>query len=70
MLPFALLGIAIVDPSFFSTELVKQRYDTFVTFIPKIVGFAVIVILLEWTLRMLFFIKRGIFGVGTSPSEE
>ncbi|MFH1240489.1 MAG: hypothetical protein V1672_04720 [Candidatus Diapherotrites archaeon] len=63
MLPFALLAIAIVEPSFFTTATSLANVMNFQNHIPQIIGFAVIVILLEWTLRIFVFVKRALFGV-------
>ena len=70
MLPFALLGIAIVDPTFFSIDLVFQRMDTIATFIPQIIRFAVFTILLEWVLRILLALKHAIFGINVKEISE
>ena len=63
MLPFTLLGIAIVEPSFFTNAPSINSVLDFQNHIPQIIGFAVIVILLEWVLRIFVFIKRALFGV-------
>src|SRR3989338_8523209 len=70
MLPFVLLTIAIIDPNFFSIELVKGRIDELVTFVPKIAGFAMIMLMLEWFLRILLFVKRFLFGLGQQEADE
>ena len=69
MLPFALLGIAMIDPSFFSMSLVWQRVDEFMLFLPKIVAFALISIILEWILRIVLFFKRSVFGIKVKKSD-
>lgn len=63
MLPFTLLGIAIVDPSFFTSVPTLNSVLAFQNHIPQIIGFAVIVILLEWVLRIFVFVKRVLFGI-------
>ncbi len=51
MIPFALLGIFIVDPSYFSYELVIQRIDTLPTLFPLVLRYLLFVYMLEIVLR-------------------
>ncbi|MBU3904544.1 MAG: hypothetical protein KJ906_00120 [Nanoarchaeota archaeon] len=51
MIPFALLGIFIVDPSYFSYELVIQRIDVLPSLMPLILRYLLFVYILEITLR-------------------
>lgn len=62
MIPFALLGIAIIDPNFFSTGLLFQRIYSITSFIPQILSYFVFITLLEWILRVILFFKHLAFG--------
>ncbi len=57
LLPLVLLGVFIVDPTFFSIELLYNRISEVSTLGLAIVGFLTFSILLEWTLRILYSIK-------------
>ncbi len=70
LLPFVLLGIAIVDPSFFSIPLVQERVASINVFVGMIVVFVVFAILLEWGLRILLAIKRLLFGFSRKDLEK
>ncbi|MBU0635503.1 hypothetical protein KKE06_00585, partial [Candidatus Micrarchaeota archaeon] len=70
MIPFALLGIAIVEPNFFSLALVEQRIDMVLAILPNIVVYFVFIVLVEWVLRILLHIKHGLFGVSKPKKEE
>ncbi len=70
LLPFALLGIAIVDPSFFSIPLIEARIAAIAIFVEKIFVFVLFAILLEWILRVLLSLKRAIFGFSRKDKEE
>jgi hypothetical protein len=61
MIPFALLGIAIVDPQFFSIDIVGERISSLPPLITRIAGFFVFITLLEWVLRLLLFVKNLFF---------
>jgi len=57
MMPFALLGIFLVDPSFFSWGLFMNRLKTIPSLGWEIPQFFIFSILLEWTLRIFYSIK-------------
>jgi len=65
MLPFALLGIFLVSPSYFEISDIQAKINQ----LPDLVNIAVIYLifltLVEWILRILLNIKRLIF-----PSKE
>jgi hypothetical protein len=54
MIPFALLGIFIVDPSFLSLTLVMERFQLIPTFLDLILRYLLFVVLLEFGLRTLY----------------
>ncbi len=58
MIPFALLGIFIVDSTFFSFDLVYQRIISFPEFIPLIGRYILFVFILETILRGLHGLIR------------
>ncbi len=70
LLPFVLLGIAIVDPSFFSIPLIQERAASISVFVGMIAAFVVFAILLEWALRILLAIKRAFFGFSRKDLEK
>jgi len=67
MLPFAILGIFLVDSSYFSIETVTARINTIPEYINTIVQFLILIILVEWILRFLLFIKRLILPAKEKP---
>jgi hypothetical protein len=60
MLPFTLLGIFIIDPSFFSLEMVLTRIKEVPTFLLAILNYIVFTVALEFTLRLILVIKQKI----------
>jgi hypothetical protein len=60
MLPFALLGIFLVDPTYFTIDLVGERFDQLPNFINIIVQFLFLIIIVEWVLRIVLMIKQKI----------
>ena len=70
MVPLALLGIAIVDPNFFSLEIFFDRISGLGGFIIKIAGYFAFIIMLEWALRILLGIKHLLFGVRQKTPPE
>jgi hypothetical protein len=58
MLPFTLLGIFIIDPSFFSLDLVFTRIKEIPTFLTAILNYVVFTVALEFTLRLIVTIKQ------------
>jgi hypothetical protein len=61
MLPFAILGIFLIDSSYFSMESVTERINTLPENINAIIQFLVLIILVEWILRIALNVKRAIF---------
>jgi len=57
LLPFALLAITLVDPNFFSWDLLQNRLSAFPSLGWEILQFITFSILLEWTLRILYSMK-------------
>ncbi|MFC1697739.1 hypothetical protein ACFL1H_05375 [Nanoarchaeota archaeon] len=62
MLPFALLGVFIVDPTFFSVNLVFERITMIPTLLALLLQFFLFVIILEFILRLGFSIIMFMLG--------
>jgi len=60
MLPFALLGVFLVDPSYFTLELVKCRINELPTYVNAIIQYIFFMMIIEWILRITLIIKRVI----------
>tara|TARA_Y100000310_G_scaffold84897_1_gene81748 strand:+ start:1346 stop:1948 length:603 start_codon:yes stop_codon:yes gene_type:complete len=58
MLPFALLGIFLIDISFFSLESIVAAITTLPTLLDTIVYYLIFAIFIEFLLRILTFIFR------------
>jgi len=63
MLPFAILGIFLIDSSYFSMDTVNERINALM--LPEnvnaIIQFLILIILVEWILRIGLNVKRAIF---------
>ena len=63
LIPFALLGIAIIEPNFFSTDLIQTKLNEVPFFIKEISTYFSFVVVLEWVLRILLSFKFWVFGI-------
>ena len=70
MIPFALLGIFLVNTSLFTLEQFVERLDNFIPFLGKISAFVVFAVGVEAVLRALFLIKRKLLPVAETKIEE
>lgn len=61
MLPFALLGIFLVDPSYFDFDLTLSNISSLPEYIDTFAVFIFFIILIEWILRILLTIRYAIF---------
>ena len=61
MLPFAILGVFLIDSSYFSMETVTERINELPNNINAIVQFLILIILVEWILRTALNVKWLIF---------
>lgn len=61
MLPFAILGIFLVDSSYFSMETVTARINEIPGNINAIIQFIILIIIVEWILRIALNIRYAIF---------
>ncbi len=70
MLPFALLGIFLVNPSYYRFEDIIDRVYSLPEFFTLAIQFILIIILVEWILRILLTIRYAIFPKKSKPSVE
>ena len=66
LVPFALLAISLIDPNFFSIETTIQKLSEVPLLWSQILQFLIFSIALEWILRILYLIKRGV----SKPKEK
>jgi hypothetical protein len=60
LMPFALLAVSLIDPNFFSIEATIQNLSEIPLLWSQILQFLVFSVALEWILRILYLIKKGI----------
>lgn len=60
LIPFALLAISLVDPNFFTVETTIARLSEIPNLWSQILQFLIFSIVLEWILRILYLIKKGL----------
>jgi hypothetical protein len=60
MLPFALLGIFLVSPSFFEISDIQSKINQLPELINVAIVYLIFIILIEWILRILLNIKQAI----------
>jgi hypothetical protein len=65
MLPFAILGVFLVDSSYFKIDMVLSRLNTLPDYLITILQFLILIILVEWILRVALTIRYKI-----SPKKE
>ena len=70
MLPFALLGVFLVDPSYFNFETIKARVFSLPEFFTLVLQYLFFIILIEWILRLLRRIKLFLFKNRCTPLTE
>ena len=58
MLPFALLGVFLVDPSYVSFDNIIVRINTIPEFMNLCLQFIVLIVVLEWILRIILTLKN------------
>lgn len=57
MLPFALLGVFLVDPTYFTINIVIQRINSLPEHINLILQFLFLIIIVEWILRIALVLR-------------
>lgn len=60
MLPFALLGVFLVDPSYFRFDLTLSNMNSLPQFVNEITMFIFFIIIVEWILRIMLTIRYAI----------
>ena len=60
MLPFALLGVFLVDPTSFTLEVVNSRINSLPQYVNLIFQFLLLIIIVEWILRLSLTIRYKI----------
>lgn len=60
LIPFALLAILLINPNFFSMEITMARFSEIPNLWSEILRFLIFSIVLEWILRILYLIKKGL----------
>jgi hypothetical protein len=61
MLPFALLGLFIADPSYFSYAEISAKINSLPEFLYLCIQFIVLIVIIEWILRIFLSIRKKIF---------
>jgi hypothetical protein len=61
MLPFAMLGLFLVDPSYFVFGDVVSKIQSIPSFLVLAIQFLLFIIVMEWFLRILLAIRYAIF---------
>ena len=61
MLPFAILGIFLVDSSYFSMETVTDRINALPENVNAIIQFLILIIIVECILRIALNVRYAIF---------
>ena len=71
MLPFALLGVFLVDPSYFNFDVTMSNINSLPQYINEFAVFIFFIIIIEWILRVLLTIRYAIFPKKQGlPAEE
>jgi len=70
MLPFALLGVFLVDPSYFDFSTITSKVDSLPSFFTQIVQFILLIIIVEWILRILLTAKHAVRPPKQKPLSE
>jgi hypothetical protein len=68
MLPFAVLGLVVVNPTFFNFEDILGTINSLPGFFNLAVQFILFIVLIEWVLRIALFGKHLIFSSSHSRS--
>lgn len=70
MLPFALLGIFLVSPSFFDMNAIMDNIKSLPDFALVAVRFIVFIIIIEWILRISLTVRYAIFPKKQTKIED
>jgi hypothetical protein len=69
MLPFALLGVFLVDPSYFDFTAIVDKINTIPDYFTQMLQYILLIIIVEWILRIALTIKRTICPSSIQPNE-
>jgi len=61
MLPFAILGVFLVDTSYFKMDMVHTRISSLPENLTDIIQFLLLIIIVEWILRISLNVRYAIF---------
>jgi len=61
MLPFALLGLFLADPSFFSLAEITAKINSLPEFLNLCIQFIILIVIVEWILRIILSIRKKLF---------
>jgi hypothetical protein len=61
MLPFALLGLFIADPSYFGYAEITAKINSLPEFLNLCIQFIFLIVIVEWILRIFLSIRKRIF---------
>lgn len=70
MLPFALLGVFLVDPTYFTVDIVNQRINSLPEYVNMILQFLFLIIIVEWILRIALVLRYRILPVKEVKTED
>lgn len=71
MLPFAILGIFLIDPEYFTIESTVNKINLLPDYVNIIAQYILLIILVEWILRIALNIRHAIFPKeGDVPTED
>ena len=57
MLPFAVLGVFLIDSTYFEMDVVMERISSLPQYVNTIVQFLILIILVEWILRIALNVR-------------
>lgn len=70
MLPFAVLGLVVVNPTFFNYDDILLTMNSLPEFFNLAVQFILFIVLIEWGLRIALFVKHLVFSSTHSSKIE
>jgi len=70
MLPFAILGIFLIDPEYFTIESAVDKINLLPQFVNIMAQYILLIILVEWVLRIALNIRYAIFPKKEVPTAE
>jgi len=70
LLPFVLLGVFLVDPSYFRWNDIINKINSLPEFFTTCIQFILIFMIIEWILRIVYNIKNRIWPSKKKPSLE